>query len=166
MGEAVSIQDRHLYSLTQLASLYSISRDTVKRRLEKSGVPSSSERRGSPVFHIALASRAIIEGEMPGGTGIGDDPDEMPPKERLDWYKSESEKTKVLESKGELIRLADHTNALSSLVKILIVPLDTLVDNLERQRVPVDALEKIERAIRKIKTKLAGRLELFEAGGR
>ena len=162
MAEIASIEDRYLYSLSQLATVFNIARETVSKRLQQAGVIPSSERRGHVVYHIAAASRAIIEGDNPLRYSGIDDPDNLPPKDRLDFYRSENEKAKMLRENGQLLPHEHHEQVLGDILKIQLRALDTLEDMLERERVDHDVLVKVSHAVDQVKNDLADRLEEYE----
>lgn len=72
-----------------------------------------------------------------------DDPEKLPPKDRLDWYKGTRERTRHQQEIGELIPAADYERALSDSLKTVAVTLESLPDILERDAgLPGAAVEK------------------------
>jgi len=162
-ADVASIQDRYLYSLSQLATIFGIARETVSKRLQRQSVVPSDERRGHPVYHIASASRAIIEGENPETNfDWNSNPEKMHPKDRKDWYQSEKFRKELEKEDKITIHSAEHELVLSDILKIQLRVMDTLEDMLEREGVEVDVLAKVSRSVDKAKNDLADKLEEYE----
>lgn len=162
-ADVARIDEKYLYSLTQLSAVFGIARETVSKRLQRASVTPADERRGHAVYHIASASRAIIEGDNPElGFDQVRDPDKLPPKDRLDWYKSQNEKLKYEKEEKLAIGTAEHEHVLSDVLKIQLRAMDTLEDMLEREGVGLAVLEKVARAVDKARHDLADKLEQYE----
>ena len=128
--QVVDINDRNYWSLSQLSTAFGPARETISKRLKQAEVMAVKKRAGFDVFHIGHAARAILAGEMPSFENV-DDPDSLPPKERLDFYRGENEKCKYLTGSGQLVEVADVAAEMAGIVKICIRTLDTLPDMLE-----------------------------------
>lgn len=76
--------------------------------------------------------RAVAEWYYKGTDVQLDDPEKMTPKDRLDWYRGARERTKHMEECGELIKASDYERALSNVLKVVAVGLESLPDVLER----------------------------------
>ena len=63
---------------------------------------------------------------------LEDDPEKLPPKDRLDWYKGTRERTKHMQEVGELIPAVEYERALSDALKTTAMTLESLPDLLER----------------------------------
>jgi len=124
----VEFNERYLWSLNQLSKAFGCARETVAARLH--GLKPADKRRGFNVYHIADAARAILEAETPTFENI-EDPDKLPPRDRLDWYKAENEKTKCLREAGDLIPAGDVAKEFARTVKACVMTLETLPDLLE-----------------------------------
>jgi len=61
-----------------------------------------------------------------------DDPEQLSPKERLDWYRGETERVKLAQAKGELIPAAQYEADLADALKRVATGLESLPDVLER----------------------------------
>ncbi|MBL4709745.1 MAG: DUF1441 family protein [Flavobacteriales bacterium] len=128
--QVVDINDRNYWTLTQLASAFGPARETVSKRLKQANVTAAKKRGNYDVFHIASAARAILADERPPLEKIKD-PDLLHPKDRLDYYRGENEKTKCLKESGVLIPVSEVTMEFSLIVKACIRTLETLPDILE-----------------------------------
>ena len=128
--QVVDINDRNYWSLSQLSTAFGPARETISKRLKQANIMAVKKRSGFDVFHIGEAARAILAGEMPSFEKV-EDPDALPPKERLDYYRGENEKRKFLTESGHLADVADVAAEMAGIVKICIRTLDTLPDMLE-----------------------------------
>lgn len=160
-SQVADIQEKFLFSLSQLSRIYGPARETIGRRLNQAGVKPASEKNGHPVFHIREASRAIIEAEHGFLRFEGvDNPDELPPKDRLDYYRSQNEKSKYEREQGLLVPLDDVREEFANIIKIVVPALDTLPDVLERKcQLPPEAIEQAEAVVDRIRDELAKELE-------
>ena len=61
-----------------------------------------------------------------------EDPEKLPPKERLDWYRGTRERTRHQQEIGELIPAAQVESAMAGLIKPIATGLESLPDLLER----------------------------------
>lgn len=129
-NQIVDFNDRMYWSLAQLKQAFGSTRDTIGKRLREAGVQSLKKRHGHDVFHIHEASRAILTREISRFEGVKN-PEDLPPKERLDWYRGENEKTKCLRESGVLIPGSEVTKEFSRVVKICVRSLETIPDILE-----------------------------------
>lgn len=78
----------------------------------------------------------------------GDDPDEMTPKERLDWYKGCREKDAYKRENGELIHVDEVTAAWSKIIDTTKARLMALPMRLSPKLVAITDLRKAENAIK------------------
>ncbi len=132
MSEApvVDIDDRTYWSLSQLSRSFGPARETISKRLYAAGVKASRKRGGHDVYHIAEAAAAILADGIQKHEPV-EDPDQLPPKDRLDWYKGENEKTKYLREAGTLIHENEVAQEMAHVVKTCVRTIETLPDVLE-----------------------------------
>lgn len=162
--QVTDFQDRFLFSLSQLSTAFGPARETVAKRLMEAGIAPRGKRRGHDVYHIGDVVPAILLGDVQAFDGVRD-PENLPPKERLDFYRSENEKMKLEREQGVLVPRGQHEQALADLAKILIQTMETLSDSLERrQRLPQAVLEQVETEIDAVREELAQRLENYGLG--
>jgi len=161
-SQVTDFQDRFYFSLSQLSNAFGPARETIGKRLQLAGINAVKRRAGHPVYHIGEAAKAILAGEQASFEGI-DNPDGLPPKERLDWYRSENERTKLEREQGALVPRETHERIVAELVKLILQPLETLPDSLERQcRLEPEAIAAVDREVDRVREALAQRLESYE----
>ncbi len=160
-SQVADIQEKFLFSLSQLSRIYGPARETISKRLNQAGVKPAGEKGGHPVFHIREASRAIFEAEYGALSFDGvEDPEKLPPKDRLDYYRSQNEKSKYEREQGLLVPLDDVREEFANIIKIVVPSLDTLPDVLERKcQLPPEAIEQVEAVVGRIRDDIAKELE-------
>jgi phage terminase Nu1 subunit (DNA packaging protein) len=79
----------------------------------------------------------------------GDDPEQMPPKERLDWYKGCRERDNHRREAGELLHVDEVTATWSKLIGTAKARLLALPQRLAPKLIKLDDLRKIEDATKK-----------------
>lgn len=143
-SQVVDFDDRFYWSLSQLTKAFGPARETIAKRLHVAGVMARKQRAGHDVYHIAEAAAAIVAGESPSFDTVKD-PDTLPPKDRLDWYRSQNERSKFLRESGELISVTDATQEMAAVVKTCVRTLETLPDILEMKcRLSADVIQLVE----------------------
>ena len=128
--QVVEFNDKFLYSLSQLSTAFGPARETISKRLKNGGVLPAGKRSNYDVFKIGEAARAILADEMPSFEKIKD-PDALHPKDRLDYYKGNTEKWKNMQDAGQLVLVEQATSEMASIVKICVRTLDRIPDMLE-----------------------------------
>jgi len=157
--QIASIQDRYLFSLSQLSSAFGPSRETVTKRLRAAEIAPRGKRQGYDVYHIGDAAAAILADSTPEYDGQAD-PDLLPPKERLDWFKSENERFKVEVTKELLISTDAVTVEWAKILREVGLALDSIIDKLEQKAGLTSAqLVIVEAIIDSIRLALAIKLE-------
>ncbi len=77
-----------------------------------------------------------------------DDPRDLSPRERLEYYKAERERLRLAEEEGELVPAAEVEDQIAGLVKLLVQTLDTLPDLLERDvAISPDAIARAQEIV-------------------
>ncbi len=153
------IQDRFLFSLSQLSTAFGPSRETVSKRLQKAAVASRGKRRGHDVYHISDSASAILADEASTFDGIKD-PDKLKPKDRLDWFKSETERLKLEEKNGQVLAVEAVRAEWGGLLQKVGAALDAIPDKLEQKcRLGPSELEEVENVIDSARVELAEQLE-------
>lgn len=128
MAELLNTEDAYRWSMSRIARCFRVSRDTVSRRIKARGIQPVGERLGYPVFDLADVAELIDDHPELSG-----DPEQMPPRERRDWYEGERVRLEVQELKGELVRIDQYRAEMARILKSLADTLETLPDELERQ---------------------------------
>ncbi|SEI90555.1 Protein of unknown function [Azotobacter beijerinckii] len=116
-----------LWSINALAEEFGIDRRTVKRRLE--GIPPVGETKGHPAWRLRDVVVAVMGPQV---AAPEDDPDKLPPAERLTHYRAEREKAKWLAEQRFQIPVDEVEEVVATAFKSLASALDTLPDVLER----------------------------------
>ncbi len=117
-----------LWSINALAEEFGIDRRTVKKRLD--GIPPAGEVSGHPAWRLRDVAVAVM-GPQAAVTIGGLDPDELPPKDRLDHYRAEREKIKWQAEERISIPAPEVEAVVASAFKALSQGLDTIPDVLE-----------------------------------
>lgn len=157
--QVADIQDRFLFSLSQLSTAFGPARETISKRLLAAGVAPRGKRRSYDVYHMGDAARAILAGDLPVFDGIKD-PNKLMPKDRLDWFKSETERLKLEEKQGEVLAVEAVRVEWGGMLQKVGAALDAIPDVLEQKcRLDPAELEEIENVIDSVRVELAEQLE-------
>lgn len=86
-------------------------------------------------------------------------PENLPPRERLDWYRAERERTHHLREMSELLPASEFERGLADAFKLVSVTLESLPDVLERDcALPGPAVERCQNVIDRLREELYQRL--------
>ena len=130
---ATAIESWKLLSKSQIAQAWGVSRDTVTRLMQD--VQADGQKAGHDAWSIRTAATKLalydlgISAEDASGNK---DPEQMPPKERKDWYDGEDKRLVVAAKKRELISNDEMGEALAMVFDSLKTFVVTLPDVLER----------------------------------
>lgn len=130
MTDSVSALDElKLASISRLAHIFEVHRDTVTARLRSAGLdPVKSEGR-SLKYPIKAAATAIL---LNGNAGTND-PDGMTAHERRAWYQSENERVRLEKELQHLLVDSDVAREWGKAFRAMASMLDSLPDVLERE---------------------------------
>ena len=157
-AEIISQNDWFNWSLNQLSREFNIARETVQRRLRTADIKPSGERRGHPVYSVCDAARAILITDN-SSAGLND-PDEMSPKERSDWYKSENERLKFERESSVSVDADECRVQMAEIAKMGLQVLETLPDILERDyQLDPTIISNVESRIDSLREQWANTLE-------
>ncbi|QEY62530.1 DUF1441 family protein [Metapseudomonas lalkuanensis] len=117
-----------LWSINALAEEFGIDRRTVKKRLE--GIPPAGETNGHPAWRLRDVAIAVM-GPQSAAQTFGVDPDELPPKDRLDHYRAEREKIRWESEQRISIPAPEVEQVVATAFKALSQGLDSIPDVLE-----------------------------------
>lgn len=116
--------DNLLWTATRYSDVLQMDRRVVAQALEKAP---STQHNGVRVWHVREGMPAIFK---PGASQR--DPNQMEPKEALDYYRAQREKIKLAEDTRKMIPAADIEQTIGMAFKTLSQTLDALPDALER----------------------------------
>lgn len=128
MGSVEKLEDG-LRSVSGLGRLFGRDRGTIKRHIDAAKLQPAGSDRGHNVYRVEDVAAILF------GSNIGDiaDPETLPPKERLDWYKgSQARRVDALEA-GEVVKAEEARDAMATLIKATMLALDTLTEVVERE---------------------------------
>lgn len=157
MGTLHNIDDAYAWSISRIAEAFSLDRRTVSAKLKDSRVEPAGIRKGHPTYLLKDVG-PILFGEartvMPGDLDALN-PAQMLPKDRKDWYQSERERLKLETELGELIPATDVSRGYADLVKAVVNPLDSLIDELESKvGLSGNALDRVQIIIDNIREQM------------
>lgn len=118
------------WTINSLSEELGVDRASLARKL-RDLEPKDSKLRsnGAAVKYYELTD---VLDHLNNGGKSSKNPDEMPPKDRLDWYKGNREKKRDQQEAGDLIPAATMERTLADALKIVAVTLEALPDVLER----------------------------------
>lgn len=144
-------------SLNKISQMAGISRETVQNRLNAAGVKQADIRNGFPVYDIWQAAEAIL---APKVTLDYSNPEDMPPKERRDWYAGTRDKLLIEKAEGNLLDYSETKQIVAEIIKPALQIFDSIPDNLERDySIPPKAIAEIEARFNALREKWANELE-------
>ena len=146
MGEITKIDDAYLWNITKIAQAFGVSRDTVRKRLTAAGVAPVKKTKGIPVYSLDEVGPAVFA--TAANVAVTKyEPDELPPKDRKDFYQSENERLKFEKSTGQLIPVEEVRTDQVRVLKTVVAFFDGLPDKMERKRLfsgdQLNALESV-----------------------
>ena len=151
------VSERMLVNKAEAAEAFGVSIPTVDNWLRR-GCP-YRERGGKGsvwVLHVLDVARWRYEGAPQDQE---EDPEKLPSKERLDWYRGTRERTKHLLETGELVQVVDYERSLSAGFKSVAMMLESLPDMLERNcGITAEAVEATQVAVDKLRDDLYTRI--------
>ncbi|MCL5499343.1 DUF1441 family protein [Phytobacter diazotrophicus] len=113
-----------LVNVTQLSELVGMNRNMVARRLRETELDGGNGE-NLKQYELCKALRVLI---MPSVQENG----EMSPQDRKAWYQSENERLKFEKEEREVIPVDEVVQVYSSMLKAVVMVLETLPDILER----------------------------------
>lgn len=123
MDNLLHTSDAFLFSINKLSEALGVSRDTIRQRLAR--VQAVKERNGFPVYHLRDCVKLITD-------PLSDNPDELPPRMRKDWYDGEMRRLELNKRKGQLLEVDEMRLTWAETIKSMMLSLETLVDVIER----------------------------------
>lgn len=116
-----------------VAQFFGCELTTINRWIAK-GLPAIQQgRKGVPwVFDLLACAEWRFSGNIGGAAGDQISPEDMPPKERKDWYDGEEKRRKLARDAGELCTTDEFRDSQAQTLKQVAMALETLPDVLER----------------------------------
>ncbi|GAA0328035.1 DUF1441 family protein [Morganella psychrotolerans] len=132
MSNISNLGDAYHWSVAKIAEAFGLNRGTVKKRLLDANVAIAGTVRGNPVYALRSIGPVIFSADAEKDSGGIQDPDQMSPKDRKDWFQSENERIKLETSLRQLIPAEESHREMATIIKAVAQVLDTWPDRLER----------------------------------
>lgn len=132
MSSVGDLREAFRWSISKISEAFSLDRATVRKRIEASGISPAGQVRGNPVYALRDVGPALFQEEMQGNSNPLQDPSQMPPKERKDWFQSENERVKLEKEQRGLIPVSEVVAVYSAMTKSVVQVLEVIPDILER----------------------------------
>lgn len=146
MGDAADIRNAYNWNVSSIARAFNLHRNTVSGRVKEAGIQPVGRQGNAPLYALADVGPALFGMRDAGGSVI--DPNELPPQDRLAWFRSETERQKFEEAEKHLVPDDEVAREMSMLVKAIANGLDTLPDVLEREcGLTADVLDTVQAKI-------------------
>ena len=143
-----------LYNVTELGELCGYGRDAVRARIKALGVtPVKKNAQGHGLYRAAdLLMLRPLKDEL----DVENDPSNMSPKDRKDWFDSEKGRVWLDKEERRLIPASEVVTVFSSITKSSVQVLNTLPDILERDEALAPAvIVRVQRIIDALRNSLA-----------
>lgn len=127
----IRIDRGELWSINSLADEFGKGWNQVKKALRD--VPPDGAIKGNPAWRVSTAAPHLVQPINPPPLTQQLEIDEMDPKDRLDWVKSERELMKLRTEARDLISASEVRESYGLLVKLFANGIDTLVDDVEQK---------------------------------
>jgi hypothetical protein len=148
MGTLHNIDDAYAWSISRIAEAFGLDRRTVSAKLKAAHVEPAGVRKGHPTYLLQDIGPALFGESATAVPPSMMDPALMLPKDRKDWYQSERERLKLETELKELVPADEVARGFAELVKAVVNPLDSLIDELESKAgLSGDALERVQHII-------------------
>lgn len=145
MGTLHNIDDAYAWSISRIAEAFGLDRRTVSARIKDSRVEPAGMRKGHPTYLLRDIGPVLFGESTTSTPNLLLDPALMLPKDRKDWYQSERERLKLETELKELVPAPDVARGYAELLKAVVNPLDSLIDELESKvGLSGDALERVQ----------------------
>jgi hypothetical protein len=164
MGDVTELRSGIRLSISQIAVEFSMSRNTVARRIDQLGLRPDGKRGGYAVYRLRDVA-AIVAPEGPSPSASDFDPTQLPPSERRAWFQSENERLKAEAEQRQLIPAGEVETEMAVMVKTVVRALETLPDRAERDlRCPPEVVEFLQNEVYALRVELQDQVSEAEAG--
>ncbi|WP_163833368.1 DUF1441 family protein [Spartinivicinus ruber] len=120
------------WSISLIADAFGLSRQTVRKRIRQAGIEPAGTVKSNPVYALADVGPILFTDNLIESADFT--PEKLPPKERKDWYQSETERHKLAVQVRELIPEGEVRDEMATLFKSLVSYFESLPDKVERTR--------------------------------
>ena len=121
--------DDSAFSISRLAQLFGVARDTVSKRIGLNGAKPAGKKAGYPVYQLKDVAELKSAGNAEPSMLL---PDNMEPKERRDWYASENDRLKFEKEEGGLVDKEAVRSEFATLGRALAETVQSFPDRMER----------------------------------
>lgn len=155
MSNISNIGDVYQWSVAKIAEAFRLDRRSVKNRLLEANIPIAGTVKGNPVYALHQVAPALF-GQINSGDGTANqNPDDMTPKERKDWFDSEKGRIWLEKELRQLIPHHEVVGVYSAMVKSVVQAIETLPDVLERDvALPPSAVSLVQDSVDKLRYEL------------
>lgn len=151
------INEAFNWNITRIANAFNFHRDTVRKKIKAAGLKPDGRQGNAELYQLAKVAPVLFSAPEKARGKLEYVPEELWPKDRKEWFQSESERIKFQANIGELIPVDKHREALLITVKSVVAFFESLPDKMERRRsFTPEQLEELERVTD------AFRAELYE----
>lgn len=158
----VVMSEDYRWNISQIAEAAGLHRDTIRKRLAEAGLKAVGKKGNAPVYHLHEAMQAVFA-QQTVSVSEQHDPNKLVPKDRLDWFKSETERVKFQREVKELIPTDEVRDGLAEVLKRVASFFDSLPDKMERKRLfSREQLEELESACDAFRVQLYNELREIE----
>lgn len=145
MGTLHNIDDAYAWSISRIAEAFGLDRRTVSARIKDAHIEPAGIRKGHPTYRLQDVGPALFGESVTDLPPALMNPALMLPKDRKDWYQSERERLKLETELKELVPADEVARGFADLVKAVINPLDSLIDELESKAgLSGEALDRVQ----------------------
>jgi hypothetical protein len=145
MGTLHNIDDAYAWSISRIAEAFGLDRRTVSARIKDAHIEPAGVRKGHPTYRLQDVGPALFGESVTDLPPALMNPANMLPKDRKDWYQSERERLKLETELKELVPADEVARGYADLVKAVVNPLDSLIDELESKAgLSGDALGRVQ----------------------
>jgi hypothetical protein len=160
MGEVTEFRTTVRLSISQIASEFGMSRNTVSARIAALGLIPDGKRGGYPVYRLRDVARIAATEAAPAPGADDFNPMTLDPMKRRAWFQSENERLKFETDCRHLVPDIEVAEEFAGLAKAVTQSLETLPDRAERDtRCGPEVVEYLIEQVRLLRNEIARRVE-------
>lgn len=151
MTDVKPINQGVLCSISQLATEFGMTRETVAKRIADAGVAASGERSGYPVYRLKSVLPALLVLTADGRV----DPEKLDPFRRKAHYQAEAERLDLERQAGDLIPRIEVEREQARVFTSIAQRLEVLTDVVERDcGMTSEQIVRLEKAVNEMRQTL------------